>query len=583
MLDQVDEVKDKLDIVSVVSQYVQLKKAGVNHKGPCPFHNEKTPSFVVSEEKQIFHCFGCHKGGDVFTFVQEIEGIGFSEALELLADRAGVKLDKNKEKKVSKDKKERFKELHEEACKFFEKQLFESDDGKKVLKYLEKRGVHAETIKEFRLGFCPVGYEEMNTYLVKLGYKADEMLEAGLVSKSKIGDDAVYDKYRGRLIFPIFDNLMKVCGFAGRALSKDQAPKYLNSPEHFLYNKSKILYGFSHCKEAIREESKVVLVEGYFDMILPYQAGIKFVVATSGTALTKDQVKLISRYAGTVVTSFDADNAGMEATRRSFPLLVGADLSVKSIKGLHTKDPADYVAEGGDFLKLVLEAPDFLENFIDNQSKKFDLNSADGRRGFLNAVLPFVYSLSPILVDHYVRYCSKKTGISEMIFSQEISAFNPRELHVKKEEVAYGEREKIGAEELFIAILLARPELFGDVSEKVQLDDFRDDVNRVYKAFLDQYNSPRNEFGNWNFKGEEFVDLKPKIDMLTILAQEKYGVFSDDALKNELDTLIKRFTLDKKRSRIQRLNSEIREAEEKKDMELLMKLLSELQSLQSNN
>jgi DNA primase len=266
MGDPVDEIKSRLSIEELVSSYVQLKKAGRSYKGLCPFHSEKTPSFVVSSEKQICHCFGCNKGGDIFTFIQEVEGISFPEALRLLADRVGVKIEENKSKSVSVSKKEKdeFYRAHDLAAEFFEKQLLSSRDGEKVLEYLYKRGLTNETIKEFRLGFAPDSYDSLYPFLLKKGINKDILIQSGLVSAKNLSSDDIYDKYRQRLIFPILDNLGKICGFGGRALKKDQMPKYLNSPENIIYNKSKLLYGLYHSQKAIKEFDKILLVEGYF-------------------------------------------------------------------------------------------------------------------------------------------------------------------------------------------------------------------------------------------------------------------------------------------------------------------------------
>jgi len=311
MADIVEDIKSRLDIVSYISSYVQLKKTGRNFKGVCPFHSEKTPSFIVSPEKQIWHCFGCSKGGDLFAFVKEADGVSFVEAIQILADKAGLKVEKLSkfEKKEDKSEKDDYFHAHELACEFFEKKLYDTKDGEKVLKYLKNRGLKDETIKDFRLGFAPDEYELLYTYLLKKGIKKEIMVKSGFASSKGIGDDKIFDKYRARLMIPIFDYMGRICGFGGRALKEDQMPKYLNSPDNIVYNKSRLLYGLSNAKKYIKENDGVVLVEGYFDMILPYQAGVKNIVATSGTALTQDQVRLIKRLTQNVTTCFDTDSA----------------------------------------------------------------------------------------------------------------------------------------------------------------------------------------------------------------------------------------------------------------------------------
>jgi DNA primase len=304
--------------VQVISQYVQLKKAGRNYKGLSPFNSEKTPSFVVSPEKQIFHCFSSGKGGDIFTFIQEFEGVSFPEALQILADQSGIKISNIDKfyKKEAKSEKDEYYKAHDLACEFFEKQLWDSKEGEKVLEYLHKRGVTDETIKSFRVGFSPDEYDALYPILNKKGIAKKVILNSGLAASKGIGGDQIYDKFRSRLMFPIIDYMGRICGFGGRALKKDQDPKYLNSPENPIYNKSKVLYGLYEAKQSIKEKDQVVFVEGYFDVIMPHQDGVKNVVATSGTALSSDQIRLIKRLTSNVVTCFDSDSAGFEATKR---------------------------------------------------------------------------------------------------------------------------------------------------------------------------------------------------------------------------------------------------------------------------
>jgi len=582
MNDQVSEIKSRLDIVDVVSSYVQLKKAGRNYKGLCPFHGEKTPSFVVSTEKQICHCFGCNKGGDIFSFIEEIEGVNFAEALQLLADRAGVKIEKkafNKEKKGEKDE---FFKAHDLACKFFEEQLYKTNDGKKVLKYLHKRGLNEETIKEFRIGFAPDKYDQLHPMLLKKGITKKTLIKSGFVSSKNLTDDRIYDKYRARLMFPIFNYFGKICGFGGRALKKDQMPKYLNSPENIIYNKSRVLYGLSHAKKSIKEKDQIVLVEGYFDVTLPYQEGVQNVVATSGTALTKDQVQKIKRLTPNVTTCFDSDKAGFEATKRAYELVQGENLVMKSVS-LDEKDPADLVRDQGGkvFLEKLKNAKDFFIFFMDKLIGENDVTTIDGRREVLKELLPLFKKISPSTMDFYVRELSTKLDMPERLLYDEIELFKLPRAHPAQKSETVETDYKFHLEEILLAIILEYPELFSEVSKIVDKNSFNDDLQDIYKALSNQYNSARIAHSKWEFDKGVLAERKRKIDVLRVYAEEKYSEFSKEILGEELQKLVDRMKKRRRIGRLKEIHLEIEKAENSGDKEKLMILLREHQQLLS--
>ena len=318
-----EKIKARLDITTLVGSYLKLQKAGINLKAPCPFHNEKTPSFFVSPARDSWHCFGCGKGGDIFAFVMELEGMTFPETLQLLAERAGIELT-GKRNTEDTSKKSRLLDLTERACIFYQKQLISNKDA---LAYLKKRGVTSDTMKVFRLGFAPDEWRLLKDYLVREGFTEAEIQEAGL---SIDGSRGAFDRFRSRIMFPFEDASGRVVGFTGRIFvspaetsvkdrgdaSKD-APKYMNSPQTPLYDKSRFLYGLHHAKQSIRENNVVVLVEGNMDMLMSYQAGVENVVAVSGTALTEQHLVTIRRLAEKVTIAFDTDDAGVAAARRA--------------------------------------------------------------------------------------------------------------------------------------------------------------------------------------------------------------------------------------------------------------------------
>ncbi len=578
-----EEIKARLTIYDLVSQYVQLKKAGVNWKGLCPFHSESTPSFVVSPEKQICHCFGCHKGGDIFSFIQEMEGVSFVESLTILGERVGIKVERtNMPTAGDNSEKDELLRSQEEATKFFEQQLWDTASGAKVLDYLKRRGVKEGDVKEFRLGFAPDSFELLTNKLLGQGFAKEVLLKTGLAATKDTGADGVYDKFRGRLMFPIFDLFGRVCGFGGRALSAEQMPKYLNSPDSVIYNKSKILYGFSHAKKAVKARQRVVLVEGYFDMILPYQVGVEETVATCGTALTADHVRLIKRFTTNVVSSFDRDNAGFEATKRSYFLLRAEGISLKVVSGLDEKDPADFVREhGADFGKLLDEAMPFVSFYIERLVKQFGTETLDGRKAVLAELLPIFKGIAPSEKDFFVRELSLKFKMAESLIYDEIERFALPSFRKVENELQVKEFRPSAAQ-CALAIMLKGPAFFVAESAEVFSVSENLDEKAIYNALADQYNSLRNELKSWDLSGEPFVACRREIDVLGLYADERYGTFREDELQAECAKLIARVRGEKSERVYRGLIERIKEAEGSGDMALLKSLLEEQGRLMSD-
>lgn len=356
-MDNITAVKDKIDIVELISSYVPLKRSGKNFKGVCPFHNEKTPSFMVSEELQRYRCFGCGKGGDVFNFIMEIEGVEFGEALRTLADKAGIKLDlkPNSQLEKEKQKAQKILDMNKLASKFYSHLLITHEYGKEALEYLKNREIKSSTIKTFQMGYAPKSWDNLSRYLLSKGYSSADIDMSGLGKLRKNGN-STYDIFRGRLMFPLFDHMGQIIGFSGRALSKDQEPKYINSPETAIFHKERFLFGLNLAKTSIRQEKQAIIVEGEFDMISPYQKGYKNIVATKGTALTLGQINLLKRYTDTIVFIFDNDLAGLEASIRGIALIKNADLNIKvAILPNDIKDPDELVVKDDNLFKEVVK------------------------------------------------------------------------------------------------------------------------------------------------------------------------------------------------------------------------------------
>jgi DNA primase len=362
MSDTVSTIKDRLSIVDVVGAYVELKKAGVNYKGRCPFHHEKTPSFFVSSERGTFHCFGCGKGGDIFTFTEEIEGLDFKGALKVLAERAGVPLVAEHPEK--KERRDRIYELIEDATVRYQRNLVEHADARA---YLFKRGVKPETLKEFRIGFANDAWGDMTTYLRAKGYTDAEIEDSGLGKYGERKERGIYDRFRSRIMFPIADGAGRIVGFSGRIFgdSEPEAAKYINSPETEIYKKSQILFGFDKAKRAIRSEGSTILVEGQMDLVLSHQAGLASTVALSGTALSSEHVTMISRLAPALVLALDGDTAGVAAAERSARIALAAGMAVHMACPPDGKDPADMVlADAALWERTVRDAPHVVEQLI---------------------------------------------------------------------------------------------------------------------------------------------------------------------------------------------------------------------------
>ena len=419
MADTVQQIKDKLSIVDVVTQYVKLDRAGSSLRARCPFHAEKTPSFHVSPERGTYHCFGCGVGGDMFSFVEAIEGLDFKGALKVLAEKAGVELVYERGGKEKKDERERLFELLETATIFYTSHL--NDEAKK---YLKERGLTDATIQEFRIGLAGDSWGDLSDYLKVKKFTDKELLDAGVAKKNERG--SLTDKFRNRIMFPIADSAGRVVGFSGRIFGEKaspEAPKYLNSPETPLFHKSKILYGFDRAKQPIRKLNCAVLVEGQMDLISSHQAGWGNTVAVSGTAFTTEHAGLIRRMSDNLVLALDADEAGIKAAGRAAREALRGGLNVKVARLPSGLDPADLIQKEGveAWKKAIRDSKDvitFLLDVLEEHSK-----GADSFRRMVEAVvLPFLSDVqSPIAREQYLKEIAKRLGVSESAVSSALS------------------------------------------------------------------------------------------------------------------------------------------------------------------
>ena len=442
MEDQVQQIKDRLSIADVVGQYVQLKRAGRTMTARCPFHKERTPSFHVSPDRGTYICFGCGEKGDIFSFVERIEGVDFKTALEELAAKAGIKLERRHGQEAEhKEKDEKLREVCEAATQFFETQLAKRPD---VLDYLKKRAVTDETIKHWRIGYAPARWQDASDYLVSLKFSKDDIADAGIAAKSERKPGEIYDRFRGRIMFPISDAQGRVIAFSGRFFEKVEGSreegdpaKYVNSPETLLVKKSRIMYGFDKAKNAIRKADCVLLVEGQFDLIMSHQSGLPFAVAISGTALTPEHLSLLGRLTKRLILALDADAAGVRSGLRSaqMALQVGFDVKVPTFP--HGKDPADVAKDDPEALKQAIRSSKTAVEFFLEALRSGIKDERAYKKGVEAQILPLIAAMpSKIEQEHFVRMVANKISVSETAVREEVAKRKVLPLEIEEGGVA---------------------------------------------------------------------------------------------------------------------------------------------------
>jgi len=412
-MDEVAEVKNRLEIAEVVGAYLPLKQAGRNLKAPCPFHEERSASFMVSPDRGIYKCFGCGEGGDIFNFVMKMEGVDFREALEMLARKAGVELKtKGGDGGAAKRLRERLYEANELAVKYFQASLLRNA---KAIEYVKKRGLSKQTIRDFQIGYAPDSWEGLSSFLMKQGFTAQELVQAGLAGQRE-GRSTVYDMFRGRVVFTICDREGRPIGFTGRVLD-DGVPKYLNTPQTPLYDKSSTIFGLNLAREAIRSGDEAVLVEGQMDVVIPHQVGIKQVVATSGTALTLEHLRTLSKLTKNIKLAFDSDRAGLAATERAIEMGQKLGLTLRMVELPEGVKDADELVQtkGVEALREAITGAKYIVDYLFDQfAKDYDLSSAVGKRAYTDRLAGALRRLGdPVEQDHYVKRLAEKTGTSE--------------------------------------------------------------------------------------------------------------------------------------------------------------------------
>lgn len=597
MLSPTEEIKSKLDIVDVIQEYVPLKQSGVNLKGLCPFHNEKTPSFMVSREKQFFKCFGCGEGGDIFTFLQKIEGLEFPEALKILADRAGVELQAFRANPEFNNLKTRLYELHTLVVKFFQDNLFNSPAGKSAREYLVNiRKLDKDILDKFKIGYALDSWDAVSKFLRAKGFTDNEIKSSGLVvEKDKAGPDGknYYDRFRNRIMFPIADHHGNIVGFTARAMSSEEAAKYINTPQTIIYNKSQVLYGLDKAKEQIRKLKFVILVEGNMDVIASHKAGVENIVCSSGTSLTEDQIKILKRYTTNIVIAFDTDAAGILAAERGVSLLWQNEMNVKAVSlPENVKDPDELVQKNpSDWKKVINKKINFLDFLIEHLTKNKDLQNIDNKKKISTALLPWLAkTTNSVERDHYLK---KLAGLLDIEFSAlsielekiiaRLAKFLPPATLTKSEPTQITpqiNRYKILSERL-LALALNSTEYLEETIQKISPEFIFQELQPIYNEAILYYTK------NNKYDADEFYNSLAKsaknlvflFDNLKLMFANELAEMTKRELAHEFDLIVNSLKKDKISEQLKQIEIQMRSAEKSGNRELsneLMKKFSEL-------
>lgn len=577
--EKVSEIRDRSSIQEVVSDYVTLKKTGKNYKGLCPFHSEKTPSFMVNEEKQIFHCFGCGEGGDVFTFLMKAGQFSFPQAVEELAKRYGVQLP-SRELSATQNKemakREALFHINQIASEYFHDLLTKRREGEEGRKYLSQRGISQEVIVEHRLGTSTDRWDGLVQYLQEKKVSLELAWELGLIFPKK--REGWYDAFRGRILFPIFDLHQRIVGFGGRVIREGQ-PKYLNSPESSIYHKGEVLYGLQVAKRYATEKDCVIIVEGYFDLLTLHQYGLNHSVATLGTALTTQHIRTLKRYTKNLITLFDADQAGVQATLRSLPLFLEEEVAGKTIVLPKGEDPDGFLRKGNleDFGKRAERAVPLIDFFFERLMKTTDVKSIDGKVSVAKEGVALLGKIpDKIRRDFYTKSLAERLDVKES-FLYEMLRFPPKEPSKVGEDFRKSSMERSfpKSEEIVVRLMVHHPEVIPTISKEGVVKEFESPIlQKIAEAIEDLYQRKgRLDLPEALANFEE--DLKGR---LCEFAFQESGLEGGDQEKILRDCIqkIREKRLKKEKGE---LLKKIKEAEKQQEEKRLVPLLKERQEL----
>ena len=576
----IEQIQSKLDIADIVGSYIPLKRAGRNFKACCPFHHEKTPSFVVSPVKGIYHCFGCGAGGDMISFVMKHESLEFMEALRILADKAGVDLSDMKggfrARQAKGSATSGLYRINELAANYYNAVLVGSSKAASSRKYLAQRGLNAESVSLFKIGYSSTEWDSFLKFAKSKGISETVLEKAGLIISGK--NESFYDRFRSRVIFPIFDIRSKIAAFGGRVLD-DSLPKYMNSPETEIYVKGRHLYGLNFAMDEIRKKDYAVVVEGYLDLILPFQNGVKNMVATLGTALTIEQIRLIKRLTQNVVIIYDADEAGQAASLRGLDLLVSEGLFVKIVSLPAGMDPDSYVRQhGSDKLLKVIESA---QNLFDYKLKlllnRFNPAESEDKTKIAAEMLPTIKRIeNGVLRSDYIKRLSKTLFISEDALLEELAKVKLDYSYLGEDKTIKHENKIRPAEKMIVSLMMEDPAIAQEVKSVLKKEEFiSPDMRRIIDVIyqmLDANNTPneRKVINQINDENLSHIIYESLEETEKLIDREK--TLHDCVIRIKRDNMI---------LKKQGLTSLIKKAELEGDDIMIMKLIKTLDTLKS--
>ena len=574
----VEEVRERADIVDLISEYVTLKKSGKNYKGLCPFHHEKTPSFTVSPEKQIFYCFGCGEGGNIFSFLMKKESMTFPEAVRYLAERYGVTIPaKNKKDGFIFSKKEEMFKINLESMRFFHYTLLKDKKGEKARQYLKNRNISIDLIKDFTLGYTPELWDALFLHLKKIGSNLSIAEELGLLIKKK--DGTYYERFRDRIIFPIRNKTGKVIGFGGRALNDEPSiPKYINSPESLIYQKGKNFYGLDKAYNNIREKDSAIVVEGYTDLIALHNIGFLNAVATLGTAITKEQVSLLKKLTSNIITLFDGDEAGIKAAQRAMEVAIEEDVIPLMVLLPAGYDPDQLIRKGEvDKLKEKLDHPvDSLTFFIEKRLKGVSDDFPLEKEKAINEAIAMVQRLkTPLKRGIYISKIAQIANLNEEWLYQSIKEID---LNKKERTIKHffkNKRFPTGEEQL-LTLVIKEPSFIPRLAKEKILDDFEDpDLQKIGEVIINLYKE-KGELATKDLLFSLFSEENKKILARLMVEEER---FSFENINRSFIDCINYIREKKRKKEAKELSYLIKKAEQDKNPEVIEKLLIKKQQL----
>lgn len=622
MATNIEKIRERVDIVELISSYLKLQKSGVNYKANCPFHGEKTPSFYVSPERQIWHCFGCGLGGSIFDFVMHIDGLEFGEAMRLLARRAGVELEQFDQ--AVQGEKGRLLEIVDWSSKFFQKQLWESNAGLKALAYLKERGLSEESIKHWQLGFAPESWDSLGSFLQAKRYRASEIFNSGLSVKRERGD-GYYDRFRSRIVFPVVDLNNQAVGFSGRifrpaaevalAFGKQgqssegtsgglqpednighRDAKYINTPQTLIYDKSRVLYGLNQAKVGLRTTDKCLVVEGNMDVIMSHQAGATHAVASSGTALTDQHLKIIKRYTNNLDFCFDMDVAGTLATERAITAAIrqGFNLGVVMLNDPNCKDPADYVKQhGSGWAEYAKQSQPIFTFYLESGLRAHDPTSVIGKKLIADKVLAMLKHISnKVELAHWLGELALRLGVKEDILREQMASLSATtEQTDGSAKLNLQVLAKLGTntlEDYLVSLLLIRPELVESVESETGQEFYSANTMallELFRNYLKMHNATTaGEQANLLDYLTHHLESVPGVEAMYletiyIQAQETWQDFSPEDLAKEFKTVL--YFLNKRvvTAQLTELEMKIKQAEHRGEKTIVTELIKNFQTL----